>query len=289
MIIARIKNSQQGSLLLLSLLILSGLLVSGSTIGVITVQHLRQGKAVDYGLVAYYAAESGVEDGLYELRRKGTAVGSLATSGSLANGASWARPTPATTVANLTRSIKQNEVWEINLYNPESSVAPLPAPIRSLRLSWPDTGSDLEWLEVQVVPWSIAAITSSGWSPSPPLTEPPPAPPAQPAALQAATPATRLFSAASNPATVNLVDAANVLYRVRIKALYADVPNLTVIAFRSLNLGGGAAPIPAQITMTATGSFKESKQAVRASMPQRAPLSGAFGYVLFTEEDLIKQ
>lgn len=266
MTIKRAK-SQDGSLLLMSLLILSGLLATGSTVGLITAQNLRQAKEVDFSVISFYAAESGVEDGLYEIRKRETAVGSLAPSGVLTNGAGWTR-TAAATANVLSRSIAKNDSWQIDLYNPDASLSALGAPIKSLSIAW--TGPGTEWLSVQIAPWP----TSGVW-PSPPVAP--------------NRPSTQLFSAAINPAVVNLQDAANVLYRLRIKALYADVANVTVRAYQGLDNNGGAAPIPAQLAITATGDYKTNKQALRASMPQRPPLSGVFGYVLFSEEDLIKQ
>ncbi|MEK7165010.1 MAG: hypothetical protein AAB779_03630, partial [Patescibacteria group bacterium] len=51
-------KSQKGSLLLMSMLILSGIVTAASTMGIVTIQNLRQSIAVDQGLVAFYAAES---------------------------------------------------------------------------------------------------------------------------------------------------------------------------------------------------------------------------------------
>lgn len=253
------RTSQEGSLLLMSILILSGMITAASSFGVISLSNLRQSILVDNGIRAYYAAESGVEDGLYELRRNETAVASLGSSGSLSNGSTWTRTTAAT-IQSLARGINENDTWEINLYDPDASLAPLAATVKSLRLGW--TGSGSEWIEVQITPWTTSGTLG--------------------------TPTTQAFSAASNPATVNLQDATTALYRVRIKALYAGVTSMTATAYSGLNLGGSQVNIPGYITMYSTGAYSRANQVVRAQMPHRPPMSGQFGYVLFSEEDLIK-
>jgi len=250
---------KSGSLLLMSILILSSIITAASTMGTITLQNLRLGIAVDNGLVALYAAESGVEDALYEIRKNETAAAALLANGTLANNASWAR-TITTTTMSLGKTVPINGSWEINLYEPDTSLSPLSNPIKSLRLSWAGSGS--EWAEVKITPWTTAGSLGA--------------------------PTTQLFSAASNPATVNLQDATAVLYRIQIKALYSALNNLTVAAYNGLDLSGSPVPLPTQITLLSTGMFQRAKQAVRAIMAHRAPLSDVFGYVLFTEEDLIK-
>jgi len=243
----------------MSMLILSGIVTAASTIGIVTMQNLRQAVLVDDGIVSFYAGESGIEDGLYEIRKKETAVSSMALSGSLSNTAQWNRSI-TTTVENITKDIAKNDFWEIDLYDPDASLSALGTAIRSLRLSW--TGGAGEWIEVQVIPWGISGTLG--------------------------TPSAQLFSGASNPAIVNLQDSTATLYRVRITALYAGVANMVIEAYNGLNAGGAQVAIPSNITMISTGSFKRTEHASRATMIQRPSLSGAFGYVLFAEDSLIK-
>ena len=252
-------KSQSGSLLLMSMLILSGIVTAASTMGIVTIQNLRQSIAVDQGLVAFYAAESSIEGGLYELRKKETAAASLPASGTLTNTATWERAI-TTTTSSLQKDIAQNDSWEVNLYDVDNSLSPLANPIKSVKISW--TGPGTEWIEAEVEPWTTGGVLD--------------------------TPVKSLFSSASNPAVVNLQDATTVLYRLRLKALYSNLTGVTVTAWSGLNASGSQVDLPAQVTMIATGSFRRTKQAVRALMPHRTPLSGVFDYVLFAEDDLVK-
>ncbi len=255
----KVKESKNGSLLLMSILILSGIMTSATSVGVITIQSIKQSSLIDNGIIAFYAAESGAEDGLYEIRKKETAVASMSDSGSLSNASTWSR-TINTTVTQLTSDILENDFWHIDLYNPDSSKSSLTNSIKSLQLSWTDDGPDA-WIEVQVTPWDSTGTMG--------------------------TPFARLISPASS-AIVNLQDATNILYRVRIKPIYSDVTDMTVTAFSGLGAQGGQVNIPAYITLYSTGTFSRANQVVRVQMPHRSPLGGQFGYVLFSEEDLIK-
>lgn len=244
----------------MSILIMAGIVTAASTLGIITIQNIQQGILVDQGILSHYAAESGVEDALYEIRKNAASASGLPAAGSLGNFSSWTRSI-TTTSESLSSDIAENDFWHVDLYDPDTSLSPLANPIKSVRLTW--TGSGSEWIEVQVTPWGTDGNIG--------------------------TPSTQLFSASSNPAVVNLQDASTVLYRLRVKALYSDVTGMTATAYSALNAGGSQVDIPARVTILSVGSFRRAKQAVRAAMPAREPLSGVFGYVIFSEEDLIKE
>ena len=255
----KIIQSKDGSLLLMSILIMAGMVTGASSFAVITMQNLKQSISVDNGIRAYYAAESGIEDALFEIRKNETAITSMSSSGSLSNAGTWDR-TIAKDVQSLTKDIDKNDFLEINLFDADSSLSSLSNPIKSIKLAW--TGIGTEWVQVQIIPWSTSSTIGD--------------------------PSEQVFSSASNPAIVNLLDSTATLYRVRIKVLYSDISDITVTAYSGLNAGGVQVNIPGYLTIYSTGEFSRTNQVVRAQMSHRAPLSGNFGYVLFSEESLIK-
>ena len=54
---------------MISLLIMSSLLITSSLVSIIIMRGLRFSKDTESGMVAFYAAESGIEDALYNLRK----------------------------------------------------------------------------------------------------------------------------------------------------------------------------------------------------------------------------
>ena len=256
-----IKKSKDGSLLLMSILILSGIMTTASSVGIITIQSIKQSSLIDNGIHAFYAAESGVEDALYEIRKNESTVLSLdGNTGPLSNSSRWSR-TVSSTIEERISDIAEDDFWQIDLYNADSSKSELTSPIKSLKLNW--TGDGAEWVEVQIIPWGTDGNIGN--------------------------PTEQLISSVSSGgAIVNLQNLTSILYRVRIKALYSDITGMTVKAYSAVDAGGSQVDVPGYVTVYSTGTFSRVNQVVRAQMSHRAPLSGTFGYVLFSEEDMIK-
>jgi hypothetical protein len=62
-------NSPRGNVLLLALLILASGIIGGLSIAVLVISDLKQAKTIDDGLIAYYDAEGGLEQSLYDIRK----------------------------------------------------------------------------------------------------------------------------------------------------------------------------------------------------------------------------
>lgn len=65
----QIINHQQGTVLLLALLVMAGVVAAGAGVGTLVISELRQSRQLDQAIVAYYLAESGIEDALFQLRK----------------------------------------------------------------------------------------------------------------------------------------------------------------------------------------------------------------------------
>lgn len=63
------SNLPQGNVLLLALLILASGIVGGLSVAVLVIGDLKQAKTIDDGLIAYYDAEGGLEQSLYDIRK----------------------------------------------------------------------------------------------------------------------------------------------------------------------------------------------------------------------------
>lgn len=255
-------NKQRGSILLMTLLVLSAIVTAAGTVSIITVQHIRNSSLIDDGVRAFYAAESGIEHGLYAIRKQEISAASIATaSGALSNGGTWDRIITST-VASLASDIAEDDTWQVDLYNPDDSLSQLDTAIQSITINWDhDAAGGSEWVLATIVPWDAGTGTPG-------------------------IPTAQLFSAVSANPMVNL--SAAQVHRVRIKALYADVQDVAITAYDQTNGAGSVVNIPASITMYSTGEYAQANSVVRATMPQKTPLSGVFNFVLFAEEDVYK-
>lgn len=74
-------------------------------------------------------------------------------------------------------------------------------------------------------------------------------------------------------------------YRISFRSLDTPISKLVMTAF---DVNGDPVPIPSQIDVQATGTYRESQSKVRLRTLWKDTLSGIFNYVIFSEDSLIK-
>jgi len=92
MLLRRIKKNKRGAVLLMTLLILTSIMVASLAATDFIVPGIKMSRTEAYSNIAYYAAETGIERALWEVRKNGyTLPGSDQNifQGSLANGSSY--------------------------------------------------------------------------------------------------------------------------------------------------------------------------------------------------------
>ncbi|MBI4281416.1 hypothetical protein HY625_01205 [Candidatus Uhrbacteria bacterium] len=115
-----IGNLQNGSVLLLALLILSTVLASSIAVGTLVVKEIRANRQLDDAVVSYYAAESGIEKGLWVARQEpSTGMGSSAIA--LPNAATASLTTTNKGEAIVIPFIAKGATTQVDLYNPDGA------------------------------------------------------------------------------------------------------------------------------------------------------------------------
>ena len=248
-----------GLSLLLSMFVLSAILIVALSAGNLIFRELKVTGASDRGVQAFYAAESGLEDALYDFRQLNQS--SLAIDEGLAQPigrGQWWRDS-AETITNLDLTLLENEVTEVMLFEPDASGNQA----QSIRFSWSNLpavcpGADFTWIEVVQSYWNVTEPKSER----------------------------ALFSpSAATGSTVNI--NGNYPY-VRLRALFGDACNLTLRAYEGNDGTGAVFELPAQLRVTATGEVGDTRQALSVTVPARAPQAGAFDYTLFSEQSICK-
>lgn len=274
----QIKDSQ-GNVLLLALLVMAGIMTAGLAIGAIIINEIRAAKNVDFASLAYYAAESGVEQALYKFRKEDAVIecptGECGINGFCANGescirsngilenqSSWTR-----TVTNkewqIYSKIKKDETLQVDLYDPDNVTAAVG--IESIKIEWtpqcvPPASS---MIEVSYIAWN----PSVGWGEE--------------------SEKRFKYSAIASP-VINNGFSSTKAYRLRIKAFYCDISNLIVTAWANNDANAPQVQIPARIILNSIGNFSNLRQAIKMTMPRKSPMSGLYDYVLFSECSLVK-
>jgi len=252
-----VARRDDGTVLLFALLVMSAVMIGSVGVGSLILNMLQQTKTVDQSVIAFYAAETGIEESLYNARKTGKLPNSYIAR-SLTGGSVWS------TVVTDTKEIiyaviPENEFIEVNLYDPEA--ATIATDIASVEIDWTDSCGGCSVLRASMV----------GWIPGGPIAWVPNAD-------------TRTYDFASRPAVIT-TGPPNKLYKLRLRARNATLEDVTIRAYDS---GGGLEPLPGRVEIDVTGKFGDVNRRLQASMLHGAPLSGIFDFVLFSECSLVK-
>lgn len=250
------RRTQKGTVLLFALMIMSSVIVTVSGLTAIILSSLQQARAIDNAIVAHYAAESGIEEAMYSLRRLDTMPTSQATPQALTNTATWTRTVTPSEPVVYAGTVAQDSLVEMALYNPDQPTTA--TNIDSVEISWTDSCSHCTYIEETLVDWNPTG-GAVVWNPNP-----------------------ATYKHTSSPA---IIAAAGKLYRLRIIARGGDIQNVQVRAWDSSH---AAVAVPGRVRLDAFGNFGQVQQRLTVTMPSQTPLSGLYDYVVFSECSLVK-
>lgn len=260
-----IFRNKKGSVLIMSLIIMTGLLLVAMEFSVIVVSSIRQARNIDVSLIAFHAAESGAESALYQVRKKNLTT--LDRETGTAGIASWDATMPdnfSPEVSAVTRArLAKNEVLEFALYGADGGSAPA---IQSMKVTWTAQScpSGEPWIDFARAPWTAGPTFTWPTNPMQHFVKTPVTPGANEIITNAFT---------ADPSVV------------RIKALYCDLEGVSVTFYSAPDAPlANQVPVPNYFSIRPVGSLADIKQAVKISLPRKAPLSGLYDYVLFSED-----
>jgi hypothetical protein len=278
------QRNNKGVVLIYALLVIGLFSAIALTVSLVIINELRLTSSSTDGVLAYYAAESGIEQGLYGVKAKrNEGVTSLSvtvalvsgySSNFISNNASFNDDqTSYESSLIVDRSMAENEIVQADYYDVDSPLDPKITPLEDSRLvdhiTVTNAGANPDsWAEVSWIGWdgNGLLITSSsakkiigptdltnGWTIS----------------------LSSLYT--SGPVPVG--------YRFRVRALFGPLASLTVQPFNTVK---AITDFPSQVVIKSVGKRNSFKQALTAAVPWRLPLSGLYDYVLFSEGELTK-
>lgn len=264
---------QSGTVLLLAMLVLSSMIIAAAGLGTLILDSLQQTRAVDSAVLAYSAAESGIEQGIYLARCRNSwdprCTGELPSDESdqaLANSSAWSR-TSADWEPMLYMELPQDGLVEIALFDPKHPLDD--TSIDQVEITWrqPETG-ETPILRATMVSWPTGG--GAAW------------------AVQGNTPTVLStvvdYTRTSSPADFPLAHPGQPS-RLRLRVEQAPLRGVQVRLFSST---GQQLPIPARVRIEANGDFLGVRQKLTARMPRLMPLSGVFDFVMFSQCSLVK-
>ena len=292
----KLHNNQQGSILLYSLIIISLITAISITVSIIVVNQIKLTSGAANGTQAYYAAESGIEKGLFAIRvmrddpdfyldkaseqaKSAIPIIQSYDGNNFVNKASFdISQASAITPKIVDQEIKENEYVQIDYYDVDDPLSASTSEVAYITVQ--NSGNNpASWAEVSWTAWdSIGALLNS-------------------------TSAKRVIGPSDlsrvNGWTIPALDVFPgdpVGYRVRIKALKAiptptdtepgDLSSVTVTPY-DIN-GDEVFDLPSQVEIKSIGERGGFKQSLVALVPWKLPLFGLYDYVLFSESDIYK-
>jgi len=257
-------RNRRGSILLLSLLIMGAVAATMFTLSAVTLSSLAQSRVIDGGIVAAYAAESGVEEAVYQARKVDilpTCVGAscpVPAQTFASNQAGWTRTIETAEPVLYVRRLLEGATYEISLYDPNDETRQVN--IDQITVSW--SGGSCSRLEVTQVEWTPGSALVL-----------------DPSAIKVST-----YPCGSGSAMISVNPTR--AYRMRFKPVQGDMREMQIQAWYA----GATHPpdVPGRVKIVSTGTYGSIRRAVTASIPQKTPLAGIFDYVVFSECSLIK-
>ncbi|TAL19309.1 hypothetical protein EPN90_04045 [Patescibacteria group bacterium] len=269
------RIGERGTVLLLSLFVLSSVMLAATAVSAIIIRDLRASRLVDSGHLAFYAAESGLEQALYLLRRTDTLLNAIKSGdGSLNNNSAWRRQVLAGEPEFYIPLLKPNDFTEIDLFDPENLAAK--QNIESISFEWQDNCNGCTTLETSYAQW-LAVGSGLTWPP-----------------VDYKDTFWKFQRQRSLGVPWCLNDlTADFNYRFRVKNLATPVTAAEPIKNLRVRVWGNndctaAKDVPSRVFINVTGNFAGAEQKLTAAMQRAEPLSALWNYVLWSEGDIVK-
>jgi len=267
----KIKSiNQNGAAILLAILVMSTILTAALATSKLVVNEVMQSGQIDHSTVAFYAAESGLEKGLFQVRQKELGASDLDQEHNVFdNNASYLLSAEDTEDVLYT-SLGLGESYQVDFFDPYS-LNDLINPIKAIGITWPAG----EWLEIKWVSWSTSGTIGN--------------------------PISRRMAGTGAEQYFQLLDNNAYLYSVRLVASPGPVSDIVIKAYNDVDpaancqpLADCQVPVPARISLTSAGRYpaygkEPAEQRISVTMPQRSPLSGLYDFVLYSEESIVKE
>lgn len=253
-------NARPGAVLVYAVLMIALLLASALAFSSLLSGSLRQTTMVSNASEAYYLAESGAEKALWSVRKNDAILPAGDCGFGVLNKCTLSIDPES--LSSLKLDLPKDQSIQFDLFNPDNNASG--AGVESLFAIWTGGGSGIA--EISSVEWPSGVQFT--WQEYP-----------------VASVTKRIFT--GNQGRDNSF-AANKNYRVRVKALRADINGLQLSLNTQDNGTGTAVNFPNFLMVKSTGESGTSSQVVNVKFNRYPPMSGMFDYVLFSEAKLRK-
>lgn len=284
-------NNQEGQILAYTLLVVSLITAIAIAMSIIVMNEIRLTGSARDATLAYYAAESGIERGLYTvklMRADGTSTLNDAitelqsyTDVSLSENDAEYTDEGSSVMSTVVehRVIREEDFLQVDYYDLNDPLVASADEVVTVDIQNGTVGNnpdDATWAEVSWTAWDssgelltstsakkvlghsdleIDVLTERGWQQS--------------------------LAGAFSPSDP-------VGYRLRVKPLFGDLTDFSLVPRKAGGSQLGAGDLPTQIQIKSVGTRGKFKQSLTATIPWKVPLFGLYDYVLYSEGDILK-
>ena len=294
------RHRPHGIISLLALLIMAAVTATSIAAAAIIINELQQTESLSQAVSATYASEAGLENGLYIIKvNRATSTlsatecilgdpsnPSCSVTGTMSNTATWSRTSQQENQFLISR-LSADQTASLDFYNPDDPKGG--SGIQSIEATWSVNCNQTVQLEVTMLTWDMSK--TNPFDPSNQVI--------YKQTFACNQPNQSGGGACTTPvATDNIsghIIVADQPYRFTFRVL---VPVNSSCEARGIDVTGysEASPgdphylvnVPARIDVESVGTFGGSNQALTASVPWRAPISGLLGFVVFSEQTITK-
>ncbi len=279
-----IQRHPRGSTILFVLLIMLVAMVITTTLATVVLSNLRASTAYNEHAHAYYAAESGIERGLYYMQyaRDAKTVGATATldtilgfTGSFSNQSSYRMDTSFVENHSVNLNTGQSGQWDLYSEDYTAGYAlTAMSNLNAVSVTWSESASCTPLTsQIEV---SFSSWTAEEWQD---ITDP-------------ATVVTHYLVTCPGSSTTDpecdgysLGLDSTKLYKVRVKAMNCPIEGLLVTA---LDASGQPIQDIDYVQLQASGDYGNSVPSVTVTVPWNPTLNSYFEYVIFAEDAITK-
>lgn len=279
-------HHQQGSILLYSLLVISLLTAIAVTISIIVINELKLTSSAADASMAFYAADSGIERGLYTVSaRRNDSSATLSQTlleiqamvelpYAFENLAKYSNGLSATKTSKISNEeVLQDHYIQADYYDGDSPLAPDANRLVHSVTIQNSASNPSSWAEVSWTAWDKNGTLGTSDN------------------ARVVIGPTDLQNGWSFD--LDVFSSIPVGYRVRIRALFGDLGGLSVTPYyldTSVNPPElkEVTDLPSHIVIKSVGTRGNFKQSLTATVPWKVPLFGLYDYVLYSEGDILK-
>ncbi len=278
-------SQKKGAILVMSLLIGSAITIVGVEVAMFVVSSIKQSRTIDHSTVAYYAAESGVESVMHQVRKENKLTfADLRQKDGTLDGATWSVITGVfrDSITELQKAVLvANDSIQSSFYTKNGDTYVAIQNLSSMKITWSSEKCTTQRPSIEMT--AIEFVAGGGminWNSKTTQLKKD----IQVAPPDDATIKSLYFNFVNDDSTL-----INKPMIVRVKGLFCDLSGVKLTLFNGLDGGGDQLNIPNYFYINPKGVYAgATRDELKSTFAAQDAASSVFDFVLFSLEHILK-